>query len=169
MKFTWATLPEAVSPAVVLSSEAVSSAAKQAAGIDITVVSKSYSFLLQNYNDQNSTAGQYTNDWGVSYFGGVGNAFYPTQEGYDGTGATTNFGGYDDPQATRLMNASVYGGKVSAVKIEARFFARNPPDFYFPNGDALYAVSNKIGGSVDSWLAPLTTGLLTPQAWYLTK
>src|SRR5262249_37027678 len=48
--FVWANQPEAVATTGALESEVVSSEAKQAAGIDITLQTKTFNFLTANYN-----------------------------------------------------------------------------------------------------------------------
>ena len=98
----------------------VSSEAKQGAGINITLQTKSFNFLTSNYNDDNPAAAKYTNDWGVNNYGGLFTDYYPTAEGVWNPGAGFNLGDFDDPQANTLMNASVHSGSASAVKTRGR-------------------------------------------------
>ena len=64
-----------------LESEALASVAKQAAGINIELQTKTFNFLTSNYNNQNPAASKYTNDWGVNNYGGLFMDYYPTQDG----------------------------------------------------------------------------------------
>ncbi len=166
--FTWANQPEATATTGVLESEALASEAKQAAGININLQTKTFNFLTANYNDQNPAAAKYTNDWGVNNFGGIYQDYYPTQDGIDNAGGGFNLGDYNDPTAAKLINDSVHSGNPDAVKTEAAYLTTNLPAFFFPNADILYAVSKKVGGPATSWLV-LTQQAEDPQYWYLTK
>ena len=44
---------------------------RRAAGIDVSFVTGTFSFLTADYNDQNPAASEYVNDWGVNNYGGV--------------------------------------------------------------------------------------------------
>ena len=79
LAFTWANQPKSVSSTGVLESEALASKAKEAAGITITLQTKTFNFLTSNYNNQNPEAAKYTNEWGVNNYGGVFMDYYPTQ------------------------------------------------------------------------------------------
>ncbi len=78
LKFVWANQPESASTTGVLESEALASIAKQAAGINIVLQTKTFNFLTSNYNNQNPAATKYTNDWGVNNYGGLYMDYYPT-------------------------------------------------------------------------------------------
>lgn len=168
LAFTWANQPEATATTGVLESEALASEAKQAAGININLQTKTFNFLTANYNDQNPAAAKYTNDWGVNNYGGLYEDYYPTQYGVDNAGGGFNLGDYNDPMATKLINDSVHSGAPDAVKNEASYLTENLPVFYFPNPDILLAVSKKVGGPAKSWLA-LTQQAEDPQLWYVAK
>jgi peptide/nickel transport system substrate-binding protein len=168
IKFVWADLPTAVSPTSPLEAESLTSEAEAAAGIVIKLQTQTFNFLISNYNDVNPAAKAYTNDWGVNNYGGLFMDFYPTQEGVEDPGAGFNSGDYNDPTANTLMLDSVHSANLSAVKTEATYFAKNPPVFYFPMFDLLSVVSNKVGGTPDSFLN-LSYQTATPQFWYLKK
>ena len=164
--FVWANQPEAVSTTGALESEVVSSEAKQAAGIDITLQTKTFNFLTSNYDDQNPAAAKYTNDWGVNNFGGIFTDFYPTAEGVWNTGAGFNLGDYADAKANSLMNLSVHNPSPNAVKVEASYIQKHPPVLFMPDYDYLLAVNvNKVAGPADGWTA-LTQQQWFPQYWY---
>ena len=78
IRFVWANQPESVSTTGALESEVVASQAKQSAGIDIQLQTKTFNFLTANYNDANPAAAKYTNDWGVNNYGGLFTDYYPT-------------------------------------------------------------------------------------------
>jgi peptide/nickel transport system substrate-binding protein len=169
ISFTWASQPQAVQTTGALESEVVSSEAKQAAGINIQLQTKTFNFLTSNYNDANPAAAKYTNDWGVNNFGGLFTDFYPTGEGTWNPGAGFNTGAYNDPVANKLMNASVHSGNINAVKTEATYIAQHLPVFFMPDYDYLVAVNAKhVGGPPAGWTA-MTQQQWYPQYWYQVK
>jgi peptide/nickel transport system substrate-binding protein len=167
-KFTWFYIPASESPSVGLESEAFASEAKQAAGIDITLESKQFNFIVSTYNDADPADAKYTNDWGVINFGGYTDDVYPTQNSLFNTGGDYNQGGYSDPTADKLINASVVSTNPSAVTNEASYLTKSVPVLFMPNSDYVYAVSKKIGGPANAFLAITQFGL-SPQYFYLNK
>jgi peptide/nickel transport system substrate-binding protein len=169
-KFVWANVPMATSTTGPLESEALASIAKQAAGINIELTTKTFNFLAENYNDANPAAVKYKNDWGVNNYGGLFEDYYPTQSGVENNpGTGFNIGSYNSKTADHLINNSVFGGNANAVKIEAAFLEKDVPVIYFPDQDTLSAVNTKkIGSSPNGWLA-LTQQALQPQYWYAVK
>jgi peptide/nickel transport system substrate-binding protein len=170
LKFVWANVPSATSTTGPLESQALASIAKQAAGINIELTTKSFNFLAENYNDANPAASKYTNDWGVNNYGGLFQDYYPTQDGVENhPGTGFNIGSYDSKTAQKLINQSVFGKNASAVKNEASFLEKDLPVFYFPSSDNLMAVNTKkIGSGPDGWLT-MTQQSVFPQYWYAVK
>ena len=165
--FVWANQPESVATTGALESEVVASEARQAAGIDITLQTKTFNFLTSNYNDQNPAAAKYTNDWGVNNYGGLFTDYYPTAEGVWNTGGGFNLGDFSDPVATSLMNQSVHSGSPNAIKVEARYIQTHLPVWFMPDGDYLLAVNTtKVAGPPDGWTA-MTQQQWFPQYWYV--
>jgi peptide/nickel transport system substrate-binding protein len=164
--FVWANQPEAVSTTGALEAEVVASEARTAAGIDITLQTKAFNFLVSNYNDQNPAAAKYTSQWGVNNYGGLFTDYYPTAEGVWNTGAGFNLGDFNDPVATSLMNDSVHSGNPNAIKVEARYIQTHLPVWFMPDGDYLLAVnSTKVAGPPDGWTV-MTQQQWYPQYWY---
>ncbi len=168
ISFVWANQPQSVSTTGALESEALASEAKQAAGITITLQTKTFNFLTSNYNNQNPAASKYTNDWGVNNYGGLFMDFYPTQDGVFNPGGGFNMGDYNDPTANSLISQSVFGGDPNAVKNEASYLTKSLPVFFMPDADYLLAVSNKVGGPADGWTS-MTQQQWFPQYWYVNK
>jgi peptide/nickel transport system substrate-binding protein len=165
--FVWANQPESVQTTGALESEVVASEAKQAAGIDITLQTKTFNFLTSNYNDQNPAAAKYTNDWGVNNYGGLFTDYYPTAEGVWNVGGGFNLGDFDDAAATALMNDSVHDGSPNAIKVEAAYIQTHLPVFFMPDADYLLAVNtNKVAGPPPGWTG-LTQQQWFPQYWYV--
>jgi len=136
-----------------LESQLFSTEAARAAGIDVKLVSEPFNFLIANYDDQNPASSAYQNRWGVNDYGGVYTEYYPTQQGILSPGGSLNLGSYDDPQAERLMAASVASPSPRAVASEVSYFERSYPVFYMPDPDLIFAVSRRIGGPRSAFLA----------------
>lgn len=169
ISLVWANQPQASATTGVLESEAFASEAKQAAGINVQLQTKTFNFLISNYNDASPAAAKYTNDWGVNNYGGLFTDFYPTGSGVWNEGAGFNTGAFSDPVANQLVNNSVHSGDVNAVKIEADYFARHLPVLFGPAQDNLMAAnSKKVGGTSDGWTA-MTQQQYFPQYWYTVK
>ncbi len=169
ISMVWASRPKAEQTTGALESEVIASEAKQAAGINIQLQTKTFNFLIANYNDASPAAAKYTNDWGVNNFGGLFTDYYPTGAGTWNPGGGFNTGAYNDATANKLMNASVHGGDVNAVKTEATYIAAHPPVFFLPNRDYLLAVNTKsVGGQPNGWTS-LTQEQWYPQYWHKVK
>jgi len=167
-KFVMAYIPASETPSAGLESESLGSEAKQAAGIDISYTVKTFDYIFGNFNDANPAGKKYTNDWGIENFGGFTDDYYPTTNSIFNTGGTYNQGDYDDAQANTLIHNSVYGTNPKAVTAEAAYLAKSLPAYFFPNPDLIWAVSKKIGGPANSFLA-LTQYQTFPQYWYVNK
>jgi peptide/nickel transport system substrate-binding protein len=167
-KFVWVYVPASEAPVAPLTSEAFGSEAKAAAGIDISFSVKTFNFAFANYNDATPAGAKYVNDWGVNDFGGFTDDYYPTTNSIFNIGGTYNQGAFDDPTANTLIHNSVYGNNPKAVTAEAAYLAKSIPAIFMPNQDLLLAVSNKVGGPADSFLA-LTAYQTYPQYWYIKK
>jgi peptide/nickel transport system substrate-binding protein len=166
--FTWYYIPAAEQVQESLESEAFASEAKEAAGINIELKEKTFNYLIANLDDANPADAKYTNLWGAMDFGGFTLDADPTTSSIFNTTGDYNLGAYSDPTADKLINDSVYGSNPKAVTNEASYLTKNVPALFIPNGDLIYAVSNKIGGTPASWLA-LTQYSLFPQYWYVKK
>jgi peptide/nickel transport system substrate-binding protein len=153
---------------VPLTDEAVTSEAKQAAGISIQLSQKTFNFIASNYNDADPSVAKYTNDWAVENFSGYTDTPYPTQNSIFNTGGSFNSGAYTDPKMDQLIHNSVFGSDPAAVTNEASYEAEQVPALFLPNYDILLAVSNRVGGDPDSYLALTQLGLW-PQYWWVNK
>lgn len=170
ISFTWANQPESVSSTGYLEAAALVSAAKQDAGMNITLQTKTFNFLTSNYNDANPAASKYTNDWGANNYGGLNFDFYPTQEGVWNAGAAFNQGDYNDAKANSLMSASVFGTNPNSVKTEAQYLAANLPVLFFPDQDYLVAAnSHKVAAVSDDGWTDTTQQQFWPQFWFAKK
>jgi len=152
------------SPAITAEDTAFASDAKSA-GIPVTLVGKSFNFILQNYYDAAAPAN--IDKWKMEDFGGFSEALFPTTNTIFNTGGTFNIGDYSDPTADKLINASVFGSSASAVKTEAGYLATNLPALFQPNAEHVYAWKTNLSGPQSSfWELPQFS--LSPELWYFT-
>jgi peptide/nickel transport system substrate-binding protein len=79
-----------------------------------------------------------------------------------------NAGAYSDPQADKLMNASVFSSNPDAVKNEGAYLTSNFPVFFMPQLDYIWAVSKHVGGNPADF-GSLTQNTLLPAYWWANK
>jgi peptide/nickel transport system substrate-binding protein len=94
--------PAAEAPATDLEAEALVSAARHYAGIDLQLRTLPAS-ALQNYGDSFPQGQALRDAWGLDALGGAQFNYYPTQVGGLNTGGPFNSGAYADPTADRLI------------------------------------------------------------------
>jgi len=144
---------------------ALISAAKQV-GITISSSSKTFNYLIQNFS---TVSAKVNNDkWAMVDFGGFSVSNYPTTNQIMNTEGSYNFGGYSDPKADELIQASVFGDDSQAVAKEASYLSKSVPAIFQPNVDQVFAWSNKLSGPPGSF-ASLTQYRLNPEYWYFTQ
>jgi len=168
LSMTWYTETAASGPYIPLTDEAVTSEAKQAAGINVQLNQKTFNYIASNLNVADPSVAKYNNTWGVENFGGYTDNGYPTQNAIFNTGGSYNSGGYEDPKMDAVIERSVYGTDPNAVTQEASYEAVALPALFLPNYDLIYAISNRVGGDPKSYLA-LTQFGFWPQFWWVNK
>jgi len=153
------------SPAITAEDTTFASDAKSA-GVPVTLVGKSFNFILSNYYDLAAPAN--INKWAAEDFGGFSTDLYPTTNTIFNTNGSFNIGDYSNPTADSLINTSVYGPNASAVKNEAAFIAENLPALFQPDSDHVYAWKTDLSGPQSSfWELPQFS--VNPEQWYFTK
>ncbi|HVB43495.1 MAG TPA: ABC transporter substrate-binding protein [Streptosporangiaceae bacterium] len=153
------------SPAIIQEDTAFASAAKSA-GVQVSLVGKSFNFILSNY--YNVAAPANINKWYIEDFGGFSESLYPTTSTIFNTSGSFNIGSYSDPKADALINNSVFGPNASAVKTEASYIAENLPALFQPDAYHVYAWSTKLSGPQSSfWEIPQFS--INPELWYFSK
>jgi peptide/nickel transport system substrate-binding protein len=168
LKFTWYTETAAAGPYVPLTDEAITSEAKQAAGINIQLFQKTFDYIASNLNVADPSVAKFNDLWGVENFSGYTDSPYPTQNSIFNTGGSFNSGGYKDPKMDALIKASVFGSNPNAVTQEASYEAQALPALFLPNYDYIWAVSKRVGGTPQSFLGQTQYGFW-PQFWWLNK
>lgn len=153
-------------PAII--GEQVTDLASQArkAGFAITLKSDNFNHIIAVYND--STSPNTINDWPMVDYGGETDGTYPTTFGVFNTTGTGNGGSYSDPQADKLINASVTSGSAGAVKNEASFLTAQQPSLFQPDPDYIAVWKNIVSGQPAAFES-LTQYQLNPEQMYLTN
>jgi peptide/nickel transport system substrate-binding protein len=158
------------SPAVI--GEQLTDLASQAAkaGIKMSLTSSNFNFIVQNYDDP--AAPQNDNKWAMEDFGGFTDSTYPTTFGVFNSTGSSNLGGYSDPKADSLIQASISSSDPNAVKAEAAYLTQQQPGLFQPNPDSPNAGvavwTKKLSGPPASF-ENLTQLYLTPEFWFFTK
>ena len=143
---------------------ALAAAARQV-GIEITLVPNRLAAIVTNDDDAASPANE--NKWAMEDFGSYTQVVYPTTITVFNTGGSYNFGGYSDPQADSLINASVNSANPDAVRAEATYLTAQQPALFQANADVVFAWKKTLSGPPDSF-ANLTQYYMTPESWYIT-
>jgi peptide/nickel transport system substrate-binding protein len=103
--------------------------------------------------------------WAMEDFGSYTQVVYPTMITVFNTPGAYNFGGYSDPQADSLINASVNSTNPDAVKAEAAYLTAQQPALFQANPDVVFAWKKTQSGPPGS-SASLTQYYMTPESWY---
>jgi peptide/nickel transport system substrate-binding protein len=170
-KLSW-TLAYGTSPESIGQQDTALASEAAKAGIQITLKSSNFNFLVQNYNDP--AAPKNDNAWAMEDFGGFTDSTYPTTFGVFNSTGSANLGGYDDPQADALIKASISSPNPSAVTAEASYLTAQQPGLFEPNPDAggngscIIVWSKDLSGTPASF-ENLTQFDLTPEFWFFTK
>ena len=110
-------------------------------------------------------------NWGAGWI--YGPDYLPTGESLYELGAVANYGNYNNPEATKLIDATITGPvsqEPQNLATYAKFMEQQAPVVYGPTqigtyqGDAGTLVSKHLGGYTANAL-----GLMNPENWYLAK
>jgi len=135
-------------------------------GIKIKLQSGTFNHVITVADDPGSP--KTINDWAVAVYGGFTDANYPTTLGIFTTGGSLNGGFYSDPQADKLIHASVTSNNNNAVKAEASYLTRIQPSLFQPNYDWISVWKNNVSGTPAA-IEASTQYFFSPELMYLTK
>lgn len=170
-KLAW-NLIYTTSPANIGSQVTAFTSQAKKAGIDITLKSSNFNYMVQNYNDP--AAPKNANKWAMEDFGGFTNSTYPTTFSVFNCQGSNNLGGYCDPHADTLIHDSVYGSNPNAVQAEAQYLTQQQPGLFQPNPSAAMESGNvlvwktNLSGPPDAF-AEITQWFINPEQMYFTK
>ncbi len=160
------------SPAVI--GEQVQDWASQArtVGITMNLSSSNFDYMIVNYNDPSSP--KTIDKWAMEDFGGFTDSTYPTTFGVFNSTGSSNLGGYADPEADKLITASISSSNPDAVTAEASYLTTQQPGLFQPGPDdafgtaAILVWKKDISGTPESF-QDLTQASWTPEYWFLTS
>jgi peptide/nickel transport system substrate-binding protein len=141
-------------------------------GITMNLSSSNFNYMIANYNDPGSP--KTINKWAMEDFGGFTNSTYPTTFGVFNSAGSSDIGGYADPQADKLITASISSPNPSAVTAEAQYLTEQQPSSFQPNPDdamgtaAIVVWQKSVSGTPESFES-LTQAYWNPEYWFLTK
>jgi peptide/nickel transport system substrate-binding protein len=142
------------------------SKAKQA-GINITLQSSNFNYMISNYLDPYAPAN--ANKWAMQDFGGETNSTYPTTFSLFNTGGSNQIGNYSNPQADKLINDSITSSDPAAVKAEAQFLTTDQPVMFQPNPDEVWAFKTTLSAQNPEAWETLTQYQANPEFWYFNS
>jgi peptide/nickel transport system substrate-binding protein len=135
-------------------------------GIDITLQGGTFNHVATVADDPGSP--KTINQWAAAAAGGFSDALYPTTIGIFSTGGSLNTGFYSNPQADRLITASVTSDNPAAVKAEASYLTQQQPGLFQPNFDFIAVWKNDVSGQLAAFEA-MTQYFLNTELMYLTN
>ena len=135
-------------------------------GINITLQSGTFNHVVTVASDPGSP--QTINQWAVAVSGGFYLPIYPTTLGIFSTGGSFNEGFYSNPQADKLITASVTSSNPAAVKAEASYLTQQQPSLFQPNIDFIAVWKNNVSGQPAAFKA-MTQYVLNAELMYLTN
>jgi peptide/nickel transport system substrate-binding protein len=142
------------------------SKAKQA-GINITLQSSNFNYMISNYLDPYAPANE--NKWAMQDFGGESNSTYPTTFSLFNTGGSNQIGDYSNPHADQLINDSITSSDPAAVKTEASFLTTDQPSMFEPNNDYTWAWKTTLSAQNSQAWESLTQYYANPEYWYFNS
>jgi peptide/nickel transport system substrate-binding protein len=134
-------------------------------GINITLQGGTFNHVITVANDPGSPKS--INQWAVAAVGGFYLPNYPTTLGIFSTGGSLNGGFYSNPQADRLIAASVTSGNPNAVKAEASYLTQVQPSLFQPNYDFIAVWKDNVSGQPAA-IEGMTQYGLNTELMYLT-
>jgi peptide/nickel transport system substrate-binding protein len=135
-------------------------------GINVALEAGTFDHVVGVADDPGSP--KTINQWAMASWGGFTNSPYPTTFGEFNAGGSSNGGFYNDPEANRLINASVTGGSPDAVKAEASYLTQQQPSLFQPNPDFIVVWKDNVSGQPAA-IQAMTQFYLNTELMYLTK
>jgi peptide/nickel transport system substrate-binding protein len=135
-------------------------------GITIALQGGTFNHVITVANDPGSP--KTINQWAVVGYGGFFLPNYPTTLGIFSTGGSSNAGFYSNPQADKLITASVTSDNPNAVKEEASYLTQEQPSLFQPNIDFIAVWKDNVSGQPAAFKA-MTQYSLNTELMYLTN
>jgi peptide/nickel transport system substrate-binding protein len=136
------------------------------AGITMDLQTSNFNTMVSTYNDP--AAPKNDNKWAMEDYGGFSISSYPTMLGIFNTPASLNTGGYSDPQADSLMNASIASSNPAAVSNESAYLVAQQPGLFQPLQDRIWVWPKNLSGPAKGFQT-LTQFYLNPELMFFTS
>jgi len=119
---------------------------EEQAGIKLNLKPEPFNTLIGNTGI--CTAKSHTKDcgWQIVEFGYNPYGLYPADNGNFATGGTSNFGGYSDPQADSLINATLQSSGTQAFYQYEDYVAKQLPWLWLPLRESLEVYKSNLAG-----------------------
>jgi peptide/nickel transport system substrate-binding protein len=153
-------------PVIATQVEQVASVAKQYCGINMSLKSDTFNYIIGNLSDASNPDN--VNKWAMQDFGGFTDSLYPTTNELFNTTGSYNIGGYSDPTADKDINASVNSLDNNAVYDELSYITAQQPGMFQPNADLIFAFKTNLHGPAASF-ADASQYQYSPEYWYFTN
>jgi len=134
-------------------------------GINITLQGGTLNHVFTVADDPGSP--KTINQWAMAVYSEFYLGPYPTTMGIFSTRGSLNGGFYSNPQADKLITASVTSGNPDAVKAEASYLTQVQPSLFQPNYDIIAVWKDNVSGRPAAFEAMTQYGL-NPELMYLT-
>ena len=170
-KLAW-NMPYAAENSTSVAMATAYASALKAVGINVALKSDTFNNIIANDNDV--AAPKNDSKWAMELFGGQNfTSPYTTTFGMFNSTGSNNLGGYSDPRADQLINASVASTDPNALTAELSYITQQQPVSFEPSEDyasagGLMAISKQVSGEPDSFSAYTQSNLL-PEFWYFKQ
>jgi peptide/nickel transport system substrate-binding protein len=136
------------------------------AGISLSLKPEPFNTLIGNTGT--CTAQSHSQDcgWQLAEIGYSPYGLYPADTGNFATGGPSNVGGYSDPRADSLINATLQGSSTQAFFQYEDYVARQLPWLWLPLREGIEVYKSNLGGIVP--LNPFSTSL-DFEVWHYTQ
>ncbi|HET6865841.1 MAG TPA: hypothetical protein VFH80_07955, partial [Solirubrobacteraceae bacterium] len=143
-------------------------------GINLQLTSHPFDTVIQTAiacKPTEADCGWTAENWGAGWI--YAPDFLPTGESLFAPGAVANYGSFNDPQATAMIEQTINGSadqEKQALANYARYMEQHVPVVFGPTsigsyqGDAGTMIAKNLGG-----YAANAYGYLVPETWYFTK
>jgi peptide/nickel transport system substrate-binding protein len=139
---------------------------QEQAGIKLTLKPEPFNTLIGTAGVCTAKSHAQNCGWQLLEFGYSPYGLYPADTGNFATGGNSNYGGYSDPKADSLINATLQGSGAQAFFQYEDYVARQLPWLWLPLREGLEVYKSNLGG-----FAPLNpfSADLDFETWYYTK
>jgi peptide/nickel transport system substrate-binding protein len=161
-------LPYSTSPVWIGELAAAYAATAKKVGITVTPQAKTFTYLVQNYNNVVPANKKNVNAWAADQFGGFTETTYPTTDEVFNITGSENMGSFTDPTANSAIMNSLNSPNPNALKNEIKIIGQTLPGLFEPESDNIWAWKSNVTGP-PAGFETFTQFTYVPEELYLTK